>query len=112
MVMRTLECASPDYSTTSSFRDAPAELGFTRVRHYNCPSRQQPTWMRRPGIQNRAHLWIPGSRQRVRAKRGPMTGSGARPGMTRPGRLTSAGAPRVMGVNKNQQTQYTVFQGG
>src|SRR5713226_3587418 len=26
------------------------ELGFTRVRHYQCPSRQQPTWMRRPGI--------------------------------------------------------------
>src|SRR6267378_6616752 len=27
-----------------------AELGFTRVRQYHCPSRQQPTWMRRPGI--------------------------------------------------------------
>jgi hypothetical protein len=26
------------------------ELGFTRVRHYHCPSRQQPTWMRGPGI--------------------------------------------------------------
>src|SRR6266571_1827576 len=33
-----------------SFRDAPTELGFTRVRQYHCPSRQQPTWMRRPGI--------------------------------------------------------------
>src|SRR6202023_2788018 len=30
--------------------DAPTELGFTRVRQYHCPSRQQPTWMRRPGI--------------------------------------------------------------
>src|SRR5450432_2340325 len=28
------------------------ELGFTRVRQYHCPSRQQPTWMRRPGIHN------------------------------------------------------------
>src|SRR5260370_30671664 len=27
-----------------------SELGFTRVRQYYCPSRQQPTWMRRPGI--------------------------------------------------------------
>src|SRR6266581_5640746 len=36
----------------SSFRDAPTELGFTRVRQYHCPSRQQPTWMRRPGIHN------------------------------------------------------------
>src|SRR5713226_7410090 len=26
------------------------QLGFTRVRQYYCPSRQQPTWMRRPGI--------------------------------------------------------------
>src|SRR5260370_5185330 len=26
------------------------DLGFTRVRQYDCPSRQQPTWMRRPGI--------------------------------------------------------------
>src|SRR6266567_5443992 len=26
------------------------ELGFTRVRQYHCPSRQQPTWMRGPGI--------------------------------------------------------------
>src|SRR3954463_3231158 len=23
----------------------PTELGFTRVRHYQCPGRQQPTWM-------------------------------------------------------------------
>src|SRR6266576_2521330 len=30
--------------------DAPTELGFTQVRQYHCPSRQQPTWMRRPGI--------------------------------------------------------------
>jgi uncharacterized phage protein (TIGR02216 family) len=29
----------------SSFRDAPTELGFTRVQQYHCPSRQQPTWM-------------------------------------------------------------------
>jgi hypothetical protein len=29
----------------SSFRDAPPELGFTRVRFLRCPSRQQPTWM-------------------------------------------------------------------
>ena len=44
-----------------SFRDAPPELGFTRVRHCHCPSRQQPTWMRRPGIQHHALFWIPGS---------------------------------------------------
>src|SRR5712691_2292235 len=31
---------------------APPELGFTRVRQYHCPSRQQPTWMREPGIHN------------------------------------------------------------
>jgi hypothetical protein len=36
--------------TPPSFRDAPPELGFTRVRHYHYPSRLQPTWMRRPGI--------------------------------------------------------------
>jgi hypothetical protein len=35
--------------TPPSFRDPPPELEFTRVRHY-CPSRLQPTWMRRPGI--------------------------------------------------------------
>src|SRR5258707_190333 len=29
---------------------APTELGFTRVRQYYCPSRQQPTWIREPGI--------------------------------------------------------------
>jgi hypothetical protein len=28
-----------------------------------------------PGIQSSARSWIPGPRQRVRAKRGPMTGS-------------------------------------
>src|SRR5258708_11454852 len=50
------------YSFFSSFRDAPSELGFTRVRHYCCPSRLQPTWMRRPGIHNpKSWLWIPGS---------------------------------------------------
>src|SRR3954453_4085387 len=31
----------------SSFRGAPPELGFTRVRLIICPSRQQPTWMAR-----------------------------------------------------------------
>ena len=29
----------------ASFRDAPTELGFTRVQQYHCPSRRQPTWM-------------------------------------------------------------------
>src|SRR5260370_5444204 len=33
-----------------SFRDAPTELGSPRVRQVRRPSRQQPTWMRRPGI--------------------------------------------------------------
>ena len=41
---------------SSSFRDAPPELGFTRVRLFHlsksfcpslCPSRRQPTWMAR-----------------------------------------------------------------
>jgi hypothetical protein len=36
--------------TPPSFRDGPPELGFTRVRHYHCPSRLRPTWTRRPGI--------------------------------------------------------------
>jgi hypothetical protein len=35
-----------------------------------------------PESRTSACVWIPGSRQRVRAKRGPMTGSDARPGMT------------------------------
>src|SRR5260370_25506558 len=35
---------------TLSFRDAPTELGSTRVRQFRRPSRQQPTWMRGPGI--------------------------------------------------------------
>src|ERR1019366_9284602 len=38
-----------------SFRDAPTDLGFTRVRQYYCPSRQQLTWMRRPGIHTSSH---------------------------------------------------------
>src|SRR4030081_4112913 len=39
----------------TSFRGAPTELGFTRVRRYHCPSRQQPTWMARS-----RNLEIPG----------------------------------------------------
>src|SRR5260370_36753581 len=35
---------------TLSSRDAPTELGSTRVRQFRRPSRQQPTWMRGPGI--------------------------------------------------------------
>ena len=31
-------------------RGCATDLGFTRVRQHRCPSRQQPTWMRRPGI--------------------------------------------------------------
>src|SRR5260370_36866138 len=35
---------------TVSSRDAPTEPGCTRVRQFRRPSRQQPTWMRGPGI--------------------------------------------------------------
>src|SRR5260370_38764156 len=35
---------------TLSSRDAPTELGSTRVRQFRRPIRQQPTWMRGPGI--------------------------------------------------------------
>ena len=58
----------------SSFRDAPPELGFTRVRHYHCPSRQQPTWMRRPGIQHHAPLLDSGFARK--SSRPGMTGEG------------------------------------
>src|SRR5882724_4278700 len=52
---------SPMCNCTSE--DAPPELGFTRVRQYHCPSRQQPTWMRRPGIHTPDHGY--GFRARV-----------------------------------------------
>src|SRR3982074_3151711 len=40
--------ASNPESRDSGF--APAELGFTRLRQYQSPSRQQPTWMALPGM--------------------------------------------------------------
>src|SRR5216684_8965242 len=46
---------------------APTELGFSRVRQYCCPSRQQPTWMREPGI------------SRFRVRRGACHRAGQRP---------------------------------
>ena len=36
-----------------------AELGFTRVRHYHCPSRLKPTWTRRTGRCARAGFFSP-----------------------------------------------------
>jgi hypothetical protein len=61
--------ASPTRST-SSFRDAPSELGFTRVRHYTVQVGNSRLGWCRPGIQPHARFWIPGSREE------------ARPGMT------------------------------
>src|SRR6266704_2598769 len=63
--------------------DAPPELGFTRVRQYHCPSRQQPTWMRRPGI----HTPCRGYGFRARSPSAKLMlasilPQGSRPGMT------------------------------
>jgi len=57
----------------------PTELGFTRVRQYHCPSRQQPTWMaQNPGYPEKIYwLWISGfAPQRAALLRGPLVRPG------------------------------------
>jgi hypothetical protein len=107
---------SDDACPVSSFRDAPPNWGLPRVRQYHCPSRQQPTWMRRPGIHTpRADVWM------LNANTGVMD-SGlarrARPGMTdlialplsSPARQGSPAWPAVM--RRAPQDDGGVFRNG